>query len=102
MEKTTRKPTALLRKMILIIPFCVIAIAWLFSYVHRFIFGWVLLASSAAFILALIPNIFIRPFSGGKVAKALRVTARCLLFFVLTAVISLQCFAGIVFFWLAD
>lgn len=101
MENAVKKSTALWRKLILIIPFCAIAIAWLFSYVHRFIFGWVLPAGSAAFILAFIPNIFIRPLSGGKGAKALRVAARVLIFLALTAAVLLQCAAGIGIFWLA-
>ncbi len=93
------KRSYLWRKPIIIIPIVIIWAAWVFGYIHRYIFGWVLIAGSAALILALILVIFIRPLSG---KKALRAAGRVLLFLALTAAISLQCFAGIVFFWLAD
>lgn len=93
------KRSPLWRKLIIIIPIVIIWAAWIFGYIQRYIFGWVLVSGSAALILALIPVIFIRPLSG---KKALRAAGRGLLFLVLTAAISLQCFAGIVFFWLAD
>lgn len=101
MENTANK-TSLWRRLIIIIPLAVIWIGWIFNYIHRYIFGWILIAGSSALITALIPIIFIRPLSGGTKTRVLRITARCLLFLVLTAVISLQCFAGIVFSWLAD
>lgn len=116
MENTAKKPTALWRKLVLLIPLGVIAFCWIFYFVGGFgtrdievlfrqigrglyICGYLVMAGSAALILALIPTIFIRPLSGGTGAKILRVTGRCLLFLALTAVILFQCICGVVFFW---
>lgn len=101
MENEVKKPTALWRILIVAIPFGVLALCWLFYSVHRFVFGWILIACSAALILALIPAVFIRPLSGGSGIKALRVAARVLIFLALTAAVLLQCAAGIGIFWLA-
>lgn len=117
MDNAAKKPMALWRKLVLLIPLGVIAFCWLFYIVSSycghfdieevfrmvgrvlFICGWAVMAGSAALILALIPIIFIRPLSGGTGAKILRVTSRCLLFLALAAVILFQCICGIVFFW---
>ncbi|MDE7360613.1 MAG: hypothetical protein K2N38_01630 [Oscillospiraceae bacterium] len=117
MENTIKKPMALWRKLILLIPLGVIALCWLFYYVSSYcghfhieevygrfggmfkVCGWALMTGSAALILALIPIIFIRPLSGGTGIKVLRVAARCLLFLASAAVISFQCFFGVIFLW---
>ena len=117
MDNAAKKPMALWRKLILLIPLGVIAFCWLFyivsSYCGHFhieevygrfgrmlkVCGWALMAGSAALILALIPIIFIRTLSSGAGIKVLRVTARCLLFLASVAVISFQCFSGVIFFW---
>lgn len=117
MENAAKKPMALWRKLILFIPLGVIVFCWLFDYVislcghfsieevhRRFggmlkVCGYVLMTGSAALILALIPIIFIRPLSGSAGIKVLRVAARFLLFLVLAAVITVQCFFGVIFIW---
>lgn len=117
MENAAKKPMALWRKLILFIPLSVVVFCWLFYYVSslcghfnieevhgRFggmlkVCGYVLMAGSAALILALIPIIFIRPLSGGAGITVLRVAARFLLFLAAAAVISFQCFFGVIIIW---
>lgn len=117
MDNAAKKPMALWRKLILLIPLGVIAFCWMFYFMSGvcvdggiedlfrsvgrmlFVCGWAVMAGSAALILALIPIIFIRPLSGGAGIKVLRVAARCLLFLALAAVILFQCICGIAFFW---
>lgn len=121
MENTTKKPVALWRKLILLIPLGIIAFCWMYYFVSSYcghfhieevygrfgrmfkVCGWALMAGSAALTLALIPIIFIRPLSGGAGIKVLRVLGRCLLFLVLVAVISFQgLFGNAVFFGWVD
>ncbi len=117
MGNTVKKPMALWRKLILLIPLGVIAFCWIFSIMSGYdghfdieevfrsygrmlyICGWAVMAGSAALVLALIPIIFIRPLSGGTGIKVLRVAARFLLFLVSAAAVSVQCVAGVVCFW---
>lgn len=118
MENAAKKPMALWRKLILFIPLSVVVFCWLFYYVSslcghfnieevhgRFggmlkVCGYVLMAGSAALILALIPIIFIRPLSGSEEIQVLRALGRSLLYFaVAVPAISFQCYWGIMSFW---
>lgn len=118
MDNAAKKPMALWRKLILLIPLGVIAFCWIFLFAAGFamlemdvpyeqfgeglfhICGWALMTGSAALILALIPIIFFRPLSGSEEIQVLRVLGRSLLFFAAAVpAISFQCFIGVMCFW---
>ena len=118
MENAAKKTMPLWRKLILLIPLGVIAFCWIFLFAAWFaIFkmdvpyeqfgeelfqmcGFLLIAGSAALILALIPIIFFRPLSGSEEIQVLRALGRCLLFFAAAVpAISFQCFVGLMCFW---